>query len=166
MADRVVVFVLAERFLALPLSAVRECLPLPALAVRPDTPPALAGFAVLSGRSVPVIDLAVLLGLRSPGAAPFGEAGGVYRHLLSLPDAALLVDRVLTVGTAGPGPAEADADGWQHGCIAARITVDGTAVALLAPDRLLAEAEQRRLDELRSAEQRREALWNADAVRG
>ncbi|MBE7209564.1 MAG: chemotaxis protein CheW [Gluconacetobacter diazotrophicus] len=153
------VFELAGHRLALPAGAVRECLPLPALFRRPGSPAAVAGFFFLGAAAVAVVDLAVLFGLRPAEAPPFGEQGGVYRPLLLLDGMALLVDRVATVAPFARGVAEARADGWQHGCVSARVLVDGEAVALLDPDRILLLEERERLSALRTAEREREAGW-------
>ena len=51
-----------QRF-ALPLAAVREVIDAARLAPVPLTPPALAGVIDLRGRIVPVLDIAILVGL-------------------------------------------------------------------------------------------------------
>ena len=69
MADRVLLFTLAGGQFALPAADIRECLPLPRLRRRPGLPPAVAGFFSFGGTTLPVLDLARLLGLRA-GPAP------------------------------------------------------------------------------------------------
>lgn len=165
MSDRVLVFMLAGERFALPVSATLECLPLPLLWRRPGLPPHVAGFLSLGDVAVPVLDLARLLGLRDADATPALEADGLYRHLVRLEQAALLVDRVLELAPRLPAPADPQADAWQHGCIRERLLVSGEPVALLDPARILRDDERRRLALLTDAAIRRDALWQQhDAV--
>ena len=165
MADTVLVFRLARQVFALPAQRVRECLPLPALRQRPGLAPHVAGFLELGGAAHPVVDLAVLLGLRERGAGPSLEAGGLYRHLLLLDAMALLVDRAMALAEPSPAPSDLEADPWQHGCISRRLIVDGEPVALLDPDRLLQDHERERLRLLTEAVFQRSLGWvdGADA---
>ena len=167
MADAVLVFRLADHGFALPAVRVRECLPLPLLRQRPGLPPHLAGFMTLGGATVPVIDLARLLGLRAPDEAPPLEADGFYRHVLLLEDGlALLVDRATGLTNAVPAPSDRSPDPWQNGCVVRQLLAAGEPVALLAPDRLLQLDERERLRELTEAARRRGQGWNADPAIG
>ncbi len=166
MADTVLVFRLAGHGLALPAACVRECLPLPNLHRRLGLPPHLAGFLELGDAVVPVIDLARLLGLRVPEDGLGLEADGLYRHLLRLDAAALLVDRASGLEPVRPAPSESDASRWQHGCVAGWLLAEGEPVALLDPDRLLLHDEHERLRLLAEAARRRRAGWDPGGGEG
>ncbi|MCQ8278720.1 chemotaxis protein CheW [Acetobacteraceae bacterium KSS8] len=153
------IFGLAGRRMALPAALVREALPVPRLDRRPGTPPALAGFFSLGGVTVPVLDLAVLLGLRDFGEAP--ELDPLYRPILRLDSLSLLVDRLEQVRVPEGADAEAGEDPWQNRCVARHLRADGP-VSLLDPDRLLLEEERARLDLLTADAERRTRLWGAD----
>ncbi|ACI52804.1 CheW protein [Gluconacetobacter diazotrophicus PA1 5] len=160
----VVVFRLAGGSYALPVPAVRECVPMPALSRPPGTPAPVLGYFRLGGERVVAIDLAVLLGLR-PWAAP-DEAVMLYRPLLLCGQAggtrvAFMVDSVLDVRPQA-GPASAlPADGAPAGdWLVGEIELDGGMTALLMdPDRLLIERERQRIGHLASARDQRAALW-------
>ncbi|WP_419729955.1 chemotaxis protein CheW [Lichenicola sp.] len=164
MSGKVVVFSLADRMFALPADQVRECLPLPLLWRRDGVPAHVAGFFSIGGVVLPVLDLGLLLGLRSieEDAASF-EAGGLYRHLLRVGDLALLVDRVTTLADRASGPREARSDDWQKACVIGWIEIDGLRVALLDAGRILLADEASRLQRLTEEAARRRALWTADA---
>lgn len=157
-----VIFRLAGQRLALPTAAVRECLPLPALWHRPGLPACVSGFFSLGGAVLPVIDLAVLLGLRVDAGADGLEQDGLYRPLLHVGTVALLVDRLH--GVAAPDPTggalpEPSTDTWQHGCVARHLFVSGQPVALLDPARILLADEHARLDVLVRDAARRQNGW-------
>ena len=161
MLERVLVFTLAGHRMALPVDAVRECLPLPRLRRRPGLPASVAGFFSLGGIVLPVLDLARLLGLRDGPAAP-GE--DLYRHLLRLDGAhdgvTLLVDRADAGAEAAPAPADPAPDPWQHGCVSRRVLVQDEPVMLLDPERILRRDEQARLEALGRAERIRAGNWS------
>ena len=135
---------------ALPQAEIREILALPRL----DAPPAaggpVAGLMNLAGEAVPVIDLAVLLGLRDAGAPLDPD-----RHVVvgRAPALGLLVDRaldVVRVPDASLRPAEPGRS--LNGCVAAAFpqeTGSGTRlVHVLSLARLLTGEERARLDAL------------------
>ncbi len=161
MADTVLVFRLAGHGFALPAARVRECLPLPSLQDRPGLPSHLAGFLELGGATLPVLDLARLLGLRRAEDGLALEADGLYRHLVLMDGVALLIDRAtgLAAGLPAPPDAEAEADPWQHGCVSRRVLADGETVALLDPDLLLRHDERERLRALTEAALERDLGW-------
>ncbi len=159
MTDRVLVFTLAGDRFALPAASVGECLPLPRLHRRPGLPAAVAGFFWFGAITLPVLDLARLLGLRSGPASPDGD--GLYRHLLRLDGVTLLVDRALGFAEAAEAPADAAPDPWQHGCVSRRVLVEGEPVMLLDPGRILQRHERARLDALAAAERVRATGWSA-----
>ncbi len=158
MVDRVLVFTLAGQRFALPASAVRECLPLPRLQRRPGQPPAVAGFFSFGTTTLPVLDLGRLLGLRQHVALL--EAEGLYRHLLRLDGATLLVDRATGFADATQAPADALPDPWQHGCVSRRVMAEGEPAMLLDPERILQQDERERLHALTEAARRRAGAWN------
>ena len=177
-SDKIVVFSLAGRAFALPAGRVRECLPLPHLWRREGTPAHVAGFFALGGVVLPVMDLALLLGLRTPEPAGLGdevgnpgagaglasfEAGGLYRHLLRLDDLALLVDRVTMLADRAPGPRDPHPDDWQNACVMGWTRIDDEPVALLDADRILLADEAARLRRLTEDAGRRRQLWTVDA---
>jgi purine-binding chemotaxis protein CheW len=90
-ALRLVCFELRGQELALPISDVRETLPLQPITPVFLTPPCLAGVFSLRGDIVPAIDLGVLLGF--PAAEPGHDARiVVVEH--SLGTAGIVVDRL------------------------------------------------------------------------
>ncbi len=157
----IVIFSVAGRRMALPATRVRECLPLPRLDRRPGTPPALAGFFLLGGATMAVIDLAVLLGLRAPGKMP--ETDPLYRPVLRLDALTLLVDRLEQVRRPDGADDEAEADRWQNQCVSRHLRAGGP-VALLDPDRLLLLDEQARLAALTEDAARRFAVWAVEGA--
>lgn len=161
MSEGVVVFMLGRHGFALPAGSVRECLPLPLLQRRPGMPAHVAGFFSLGGQVLPVLDLASLLGLERDDTV---EADGLYRHLIRLDEAALLVDRITLLAARVPAPADLHPDRWQHGCIEARLLVAGEPVALLDPGRILQEGERQRLRSLARAEARRAGGWDGSGA--
>ena len=171
MSDKVVVFTLVGRMFALPAERVRECLPLPRLWRREGMPAHVAGFFSLGGVVLPVLDLGLLLGLRtSPpvvagpddGYAAF-EAAGLYRHLLRLDEIALLVDRVTMLADCAAKPHDARPDAWQNACVLGWIEVEDEPVALLDAGRILLTDETARLQRLTEDAAQRRRLWTVDA---
>ncbi len=157
MADRVLVFMLGDYRLALPAACVRECLPLPRLRRRPGQPDAVAGFFSFGRTTLPVVDLARLLGLRSD-PAPRDE-DGLYCHLLRLDSVTLLVDRATGFAEAAAAPADMAPDPWQHRCVSRRVLVEDEPVMLLDPGLILRQDEQARLNALAEAARSRAGVW-------
>jgi len=93
---RLVCFELRGQELALPISDVRETLPLQPITNVFLTPPCLAGVFSLRGDIVPVIDLAVLLGL-PPTIAGDDSRIVVLEHALG--SAGIVVDRLRDLRT-------------------------------------------------------------------
>src|SRR5439155_26450379 len=73
-ADQSLSFRIAGRDYALPLLQAREIVILPPLTRVPTTPPHILGVFNLVGRVVPVLDVAIRLGL---GGTPFSETSCV-----------------------------------------------------------------------------------------
>lgn len=136
----VLILDLAGAQAALPAEGVAGLLPLPRLDRPPGTPSALAGFADIGGRAVPVVALSRLLGLaaRDPG---------LYAHIVLVEDDdgafGLLVERVTRMATierGAVGPAT-DPDRLA-GCIAGEFEAGGRLVALLDLARILDARER------------------------
>jgi purine-binding chemotaxis protein CheW len=128
---------------ALPREASAEVLPLPDLQRSPADGGWLAGFANLSGRPVPVLDLARFLDLRAGPA----EAG-LYAHLVLTSDRALawLVDRVADLVNVPAGAHRpADPETSLNGCVGGGVVIGDALIPVLDPARLLTVAEQGRL---------------------
>ncbi|WP_338029631.1 chemotaxis protein CheW [Gluconacetobacter tumulisoli] len=159
MPGAVVIFRLADVHYALPVPAVRECVPMPALFRPAGTPAPVLGYFRLGDERVTAIDLAVLLGLR-PWRAQ-AETETLYRPLLlGAGDGvrvAYMVDGVLDVRHVAAPPCEGGTAGdWLVG----ELDLGGGCVAqLMDPDRLLMTRERQRIDHLVSALQERDALW-------
>ncbi len=148
---------------AVPLSSVREVLPLPHLSRPPGSPAPFAGFLDRAGAALPAVRLAMLFGLadRAPEIDPLDA------HLLVVGHEALtvafLVDRVLDVVTAGPVTATPVApDATLNGCVEMEVALRGGLVPLVSADRLLTASERERLASLTRLEAERAARW-ADA---
>lgn len=167
LVPRFVVFTVAGRSLALPVSAVRRFLPLPRLDRLPTAPAPVAGVFRYHGEVVPVLSLSVLLDLP-------GGVAGLYAPLMMVTwrgrPLALLVDRVLGDVAVAPehlSPAEPSLS--FNGCAVAGFAGPavgdhaGETVAVIDPDRLLSEAEGRLLDAFRDAEARRLGQWTAES---
>ena len=172
---RCVVFSVAGQALALPVEAVRRFLPLPRLERLPTAPLPVEGVFRYQGEVVPVLRLDVLLDLVPLDSVAGAPAPGLYSPLLLVTwqgrPAALLADQVH--GDTLVEPAErtpSDPALSFNGCAAAafpdRVTGRGGSVTLLAPARLLSEAEGRLLDAFRASAERRLAQWQlpADAL--
>nr|WP_275690698.1 chemotaxis protein CheW [Gluconacetobacter azotocaptans] len=161
----VVIFQLADVRYALPLPAVRECVPMPALFRPPGTPAPVLGYFRLGAERVVAIDLAVLLGLRPWRAADQAEAATLYHPLLLGPEregarVAYMVDGVLDVrhvsGPVVPPCEGATAGDWLVG----EIDLGGGCTAqMMDADRLLMAHEHQRIEHLLAALHERDALW-------
>lgn len=169
---RCVVFSVAGLALALPVEAVRRFLPLPRLERLPTAPLPVEGVFRYQGEVVPVLRLDVLLDLVPSGAGAGAPAPGLYSPLLLITwqgrPAALLADQVHGDTVVEPGErTPSDPALSFNGCAAAafpdRVTGRGGTVTLLAPDRLLSEAEGRLLDAFRASAERRLAQWQLPA---
>lgn len=145
---------------ALPRDSVRALLPLPRLDAPPGLPQPLAGFLNLGGAAVPVVELALLLGL------PPGESHP-YRHLILLdrpsggPPVALLVDRVADVLPPGQPVRAAEPGLSVAEVVTGAVDVGGIAAHLLDPARLLLTQEAAVLGALARQAQERLARWEA-----
>jgi purine-binding chemotaxis protein CheW len=133
---------------ALPLAAVREVVPMAALTRVPTGPALLEGFLNLGGELVPVLRTDHLLSLResrpTPGSRIVVLAGG----------GALLFDAVHGVGTGTALHPLRPEDSF-NGAAEGLLEVGEAAYHLLRPERLLLEAERRRLEELAEVERQR-----------
>lgn len=153
----VLVSVAHERY-AFPLDAVQEILPAPTLFCPPGMPRLLEGFMDLAGAAIPVVSLARLFGLAEPAAA-------LYTPLILLRDApvpiAIQVEKALGILTADRiGRVQLAAGGASGDCATGIAMVDGHAVVLLSPERVLLRQERRRIADLQALEQTR-----LDAIR-
>jgi len=146
-------FQLDAALFAFPLDDVQEILPLPRLAKPPQLPPAIEGLLDLSGETLAVLRLGLLLGLET-------STLGLYAHLLRMrncePGLALLVDRAT-------GVAPAAASKWRNapseesfrGCVVGQL-VDGDETAhVLSFEHLLSEHERRKIEAFLAAERQR-----------
>lgn len=136
---------------ALAAAEVQEVLFLPELSHPPGMPSMLEGIMTLDGEAVPVIRVAILLGLE-------GAALDVYTPVMVLKDAkaALIVERVDDIFT----PAKADlvlADEGQsfNGCVMAKTSHKGREIHVLSAGRLMIEEEKQRLAEFKAQLQAR-----------
>jgi purine-binding chemotaxis protein CheW len=142
----------AGRTLALPVSAVRELVPMALLACPPGLPAILAGFLNLRGSAVPIVRLDRLLGL--PEADPV-----LYSALIILQEEVaigLLVDGIKEVAS----PEDRSSLPMRktqlfNDCAEAELEVNGVQVYLLSPKNLLLEQERQSLVEFQAVAQRR-----------
>jgi purine-binding chemotaxis protein CheW len=154
-------FTVAERRLALPLSAVRHVAPVPLLHPPVAAPDFVEGFFDFQGAPVAAIRLDRLLDL--------GDAQlGLYTPLLILAgDAPALALHVARADGVVQAPAAAiqpiDDDATLNGCVAGRFSERGETVYLLEAGRLLLAAERDKLAAHRAMQQRRLEALNADA---
>jgi purine-binding chemotaxis protein CheW len=150
--EHLLIFHSAGRVFALPISAVRELLPMALLASPPGLPAVLAGFLNLRGVAVPIVRLDRLFGL--PECNP-----GLYSALIILQAevaTGLLVDGIQEV---------ASPDDLSYlpllktqlfnDCAEAELEVNGAQVYLLSPQHLLLEQERQSLAEFQGMAQRR-----------
>jgi purine-binding chemotaxis protein CheW len=151
-AVRVITFRVGRESYALSLTALREILPLPQLAQPPGLPPLLAGFLNLSGRAIPVVRLARLLGAAE---SPLG----LYSPLLLLKGdnpCALIVDAAEAIATLDTATILPLREGFcVNDCGLGLAEIGGRHLMLLDPERLFLAEERRRVAELTQIEQAR-----------
>lgn len=154
--DELLMFGLSGRRFALGRAHVHSLLPMAALAPPSNGPPLLVGFLMLPDLALPVLNLALLLGL--PQWAP--TPATALLRLKGASPRALMVDRAIAI-------VRPDADAWREvpaehsfaGVLGAEVLMDGESCGVLLPDRLLLREEEDRLEAFRAeAEARREAL--------
>ncbi len=150
-----------DRRLALPLACVREIVPMCALAHPPSAPSLLLGLLNLGGKLVPVLKLALLLGLPETRA-------GLHTPLVVVETDgtvfALLVQSVEEVR-------QPQAEEWTpvdrthafNACVTASVSTANGAVEVLNPTRLLLEQERNALTEFTAT--RRGRLQNLAEAR-
>lgn len=142
--------------LALPMTAVREVLPMLPIDASPGLPAPVLGFVLLQGVPVPV--LAPLLLLDPAGRI---DAIGLFSHLVRLRDdgPCLLVDRAEDVvgGTVAP----VDPGQSLNAAIIGELSVGDDIAHVVAPDRLLLDSERAILAALRVAAAARAGQWHA-----
>jgi purine-binding chemotaxis protein CheW len=148
------VFQLSDRLAAVRLEDVERITPMAELATPPGLPGALEGVLNLGGVAVPVLRLDRLFGL--PVQPP-----GLYSMLIILRErVALLVDRISGVF---PLPENAftpvDQRDSVNGCAEATVIVQGDAVHLLSPARILLAKEREALAAFQIMAQRRLRDW-------
>ena len=144
------------------MDAIREVVPIAHLTRPPRMPATLAGFLLLDGRQVPVLRLALLLGLPE-------DAVGLYTPLIVLHGAnrsmaglALLVDRVRSVVSSGSVTRLEETHSF-NGCVRSLLQVDGEQVPVLSPVRLLLEDERQRVADCQRITQERRAAFETPA---
>ena len=142
--------------LALPMSAVREVLPMLPIDAAPGLPPPVLGFVVLQGMPVPVL---APLPLLDPSARV--EAIGLFSHLVRLRNdgPCLLVDRAEDV--VGGTVAAIDPRQSLNAAIVGELPIGDDVAHVVAPDRLLLDSERATLAALTIAAAARADQWNA-----
>ncbi|WP_342150005.1 chemotaxis protein CheW [Methylorubrum sp. SB2] len=149
---------------ALPQADIREILPLPRLHAPPTVGGPVAGLLDLGGEPVPVVDLAVLFGLRDEAATD-----DPYRHIVLARGRplGLLVDRALDVVTVAGGSLKpVDPARSLNGCVVAEFAHGKGLVHLLSLDCVLTFEERARLDAFAlSARQRLARFGSPEAAR-
>jgi len=145
--------------IALPAESVIEVVPMAALSRLPGQPAVLDGFLNLRGAVIPVLRLARLLEVAE-------SEPGLYTPLVVLhtasADFAVIADKALEIV---PVPASAfvraDEQASFNACAEAQVEVDGRAIAVLSPERLLLEQERRSIAEFQARMERRLAELGA-----
>ncbi|MFD1034393.1 chemotaxis protein CheW [Sphingomonas hankookensis] len=142
--------------LALPMAAVREVLPMLPIDAAPGLPCPLLGFVTLHDCPVPVLAPELLLD-------PQAQVGtiGLFAHLVRLrDDLCLLVDRAEDVAHGDVAPL--DPTHSINAAIVGELTLpDGSSAHVVAPDRLLFDAERAVLATLTAAATARHDQWTA-----
>lgn len=149
---------------ALPQADIREILPLPRLHAPPTVGGPVAGLLNLGGEPVPVVDLAVLFGLRD--ATGTADA---YRHVVLARHRplGLLVDRALDVVALAPDAARpVETARSLNGCVVAEFAHGQSLIHLLSLERILTVEERTRLDAFAATARKRLARFGTpEAVR-
>lgn len=154
-AQSILTFRCGDKLCGLPLRSVRRILFVPELHRPPLAPRFLAGMLDLEGELHPVVLLTELFNLPATPAGLYGQI-----ILLSSPPFGILADGVDGV-CHDPTATPLNASDVFHGCVTARVTFGEREYHLLDPERLLLEAESRKLDEFRRMENRRLAELEA-----
>ena len=160
MRGRYLIFQLADRTYAVPIQCVEEIVPIAELFPVPGAPEFLAGFLDVGGQLVAAISLRRLLGL------PDHERE-LYTPLVILKSTrqriALEIDSVSRIAEIAPEDVIPVTDGCSiNDCAAAVARLDGQAVVLLSPERILLEQEAKRVAEL--AELTRQRLTELESA--
>lgn len=153
-------FQVGDSHLGLPVSDVREILPLPPLWRPPGTPPIIAGVLNRRGTALPVLRLDRLFG--RPERRP-----GLYSPLVvlapPLPAVALLADRVADVAAlTRPAPADPLLPAAVKDAVAGLFAHGTMLIHLMRADRLLTAIEQGLLDDFQAMAQRRLGEWRPE----
>lgn len=157
-ADKYLLFLVAGQSLAFPLEAVRELLPIAAVTRPADAPAWLHGFLRLGPETLPVVELAPLLGLPQ-------SARSLQSHFVRMIQGPLwLVDRVEQIVQASaltPLPPEHFINEYAAGSFPA----GGGEVIVLRPESLLLAEERERIGQIarRERARREEARSSVDA---
>lgn len=143
---RYLIFYLAERTYAVPIACIEEIVPMTELSPVPGAPSFLSGFLEVGGEPVAVISMRRLFGL------PEGERE-MYTPLVILKAAtqkiALEIDGVTRIVDVDADDLIPVTEGCSlNNCASAVARVDGQAVVLLSPERILLEQESKRVAEL------------------
>lgn len=147
------IFEVANHTLALRLESVREIVPMAALSRPPSMPSLLEGVLNLRGTSIPVLRVALLLGLPQQPLELHTPLVVVRDEPVAL---ALLVERVTGIVAVSAGVlAPTSKSNSFNGCVEGVLPSAGTTVHLLSLDRLLLEKERRTLAEFQATETRR-----------
>ena len=160
-AESVLVFHLPGAVCALPLSAIREIVPMALLAKPPGLPSLLEGFLNLAGKAVAVVRLDRLFQLPE-------LVLGLYTPILILHTSedrlALVVESVRGIVVVRPEDSRSGFEGGSfNDCVEGEITAGDGVAHLLSPERLLLEKERQCLAELQAVEQDR--LRDLEGVR-
>lgn len=146
-AERLLLFEIGGRRLAVRLEEVAEALPGVALAPPPALTRLLVGFLNLDGALLPVLNMARLLELPDielrPDTPIIVEKKRTFGWLVSR------IERV--VSSAGHETAPASGAAIAHGAA----TIDGSIVAVLSLEKLLLEQERQAILELQQAQEAR-----------
>lgn len=136
-----VAIALGDQLCAIDVRAVREILDLQPMSQLPNAPPELLGLIDLRGQSIPVVDLALRLGV----PRSMDEAGGrilVVEGNAGEPPLGLLVDRVESVLEIESDAVEARPEtlpGWDGSAVAGVTRLNGRLTLLLAQSAVFGE---------------------------
>jgi purine-binding chemotaxis protein CheW len=146
---------LADRTYAVPTLCIEEILPMAEVTPVPGAPPFLTGFLDVGGELAAVVSMRRLFGMPP-------RDWDLYTPLVLLKAApqpiAMEVDEVTCIVDIDDDHLIPVADGYAlNDCASALARVDGRAVVLLSPERMLLEQERRRVAELAESVRRRAA---------